>query len=114
MNMQPAGGIETASTRNTLLAEGDHLPELVAGMFRGVADRARRGHEGQDGLGEPMRAVCDTARLCGLHAEQLLVVLKDAWRRLPEAKLIDRHESEELLTRVIHDCIEAYYAELPR
>lgn len=115
MTMQSAGGTETAQTQNSLLAGGDHLPELAAGMLRSVADRARGGRVGRDGveLLDPMRDVCYTARRCGLRAEQLLVVLKDAWRRLPEVGRLDRYESDELLTRVIHDCIEEYYAERP-
>ena len=116
MTMQSAGGSENAGTQNSLLAGGDHLPELAAGMLRSVADRARRAGDRRDGveLGEPMRAVCYTARRCGLRAEQLLVVLKDAWRRLPEVRRLNRYESEELLTGVIHDCIEEFYADGPR
>ncbi len=84
-------------------------------MLRGIAARARRDHDRSDGLaaGEPMRAVCYTARLCGLRAEQLLIVLKEAWRRLPEVRGLDRCQSEEVLARVIQDCIDEYYAEHP-
>ena len=117
MTVQSAGGSENAWTQTTLLAGGDHLPELAAWMLRAVAERAQLGgRDRRDGAeaGEPMRAVCFAARRCGLRAEQLLIVLKDAWRRLPEARRLDGYQSEEVLTDVIQDCIEEYYAERPR
>lgn len=114
MSVPSAGGSDKARTRDSELGGGDHLPELAAGMLRGVADCARRGTYRNDGDGDAMRAVCQNARLCGLRAEQLLVVLKESWRKLPEARHLDRYESDEVLARVIHDCIEAYYADPPQ
>lgn len=112
--MHSADRNENEATRNPVLPASDHLPELAAEMLRGVADHARPGRHGHEGPNDAMRAVCQSARLCGLRAEQLLVVLKDSWRRLPEAKCLDRYESDEVIARVIADCIEAFYAESPR
>lgn len=113
MSVPSAGGSDNAATRDSELRGGDHLPELAAGMLRGVADGIRLGPQRNYGPGEAMRAVCQNARLCGLRAEQLVVVLKESWRKLPEVRRLDRYESEEVLARIIHDCIEAYYAEGP-
>lgn len=113
MGMQ-AERSENAATQDPMISGGEHLPGLAAEMLRGVVDDARLGRSRTDDPSEAMRVVCRSARSCGLRAEQLLVVLKDSWRRLPEAKRLDRYESNEVLARVIQDCIEAYYAEQPR
>ena len=112
--MQSADRNENAATESPAIPGGEHLPGLAAEMLRGVADHSGLGSHREDGPGEAMRAVCQNARSCGLRVEQLLVVLKDSWRRLPEAKRLDRYESDELLARVIRDCIEAFYADPPQ
>ena len=57
-----------------------------------------------------LRQLCDAAHACGLPAERLLILLKEAWRDLPEARSAMRAHEETPLTRVITLCIDEYYA----
>ena len=46
-----------------------------------------------------------------LHAEQLLVQLKDTWSTLPEVRVMtDTTEQIRLLQRVVTMCIREYYS----
>jgi hypothetical protein len=46
-----------------------------------------------------------------LHAEQLLVQLKDTWSALPEVRaMTDAAEQVRLLQRVVTMCIKEYYS----
>lgn len=46
-----------------------------------------------------------------LHAEQLLVLLKDTWHSLPEVRaMTDTTEQVRLLQRVVTMCIKEYYS----
>jgi hypothetical protein len=66
---------------------------------------------GDDGeMRAALRELCDVARERGLHAEQLLLVLKESWRRLPETRLVMRQDAGEVLGRAISMCVVAYYA----
>lgn len=50
------------------------------------------------------------ARSRDLHAEQLLVVLKDVWSSLPEVRaMTDAGTQVRLLQRVVTMCIKEYY-----
>jgi hypothetical protein len=60
---------------------------------------------------QAVRALCDDAHRCHLHAEQLLIVIKDAWREMPEARVGSGHVApHDSLDRFISLCIEEYYA----
>ena len=51
------------------------------------------------------------ARDKSLHAEQLLVILKDTWGALPEVRaMTDTTEHARLLQRVVTMCIKEYYS----
>jgi len=51
------------------------------------------------------------ARDKDLHAEQLLVLLKDIWYALPEVRtMTDTTEQVRLLQRVVTMCIKEYYS----
>lgn len=60
-----------------------------------------------------LRAACDQARNDGLRAEELLLVLKDAWRDLPDRRALPRIDTDAALARVVTACIDEYY-ESPR
>lgn len=46
-----------------------------------------------------------------MHAEQLLVQLKDAWSTLPEVRaMTDAAEQVRVLQRVVTMCIKEYYS----
>lgn len=57
-----------------------------------------------------LRRTCDAARAEGLRAEQLLLVLKAEWRRLPPELLAWRDADADRLARAITFCIAEYYA----
>ncbi len=93
----PAPPFSRDALRAVLLAGLDRLEE--GGTF--AAD---------DRLGEALAALSSEARRHGLRAEQLLVLLKEAWRELPEAGAIPEYESRQsVLGRVIVLCLDDYY-----
>ena len=57
-----------------------------------------------------MRRTCEAAHAHGIRAEQLLLLIKDAWRELPEARRVPRHAAGDVLSRLITICIHEYYA----
>lgn len=57
-----------------------------------------------------LRELCDAAHTNGMRAEQVLVLLKDAWRSLPEARSAPRDEQQSVLAFVIGLCIKEFYA----
>jgi hypothetical protein len=62
-------------------------------------------------LERSLNTIATEARASHMHAEQLLVALKDVWFGLPQLR--DTAEDEEkarLLQRVVTLCIRAYYA----
>lgn len=62
-------------------------------------------------LRRALRTLCDVARREGHGVEQLLPMLKQAWRSLPEVReLPPGSERDALLSRIISTCIEEFYA----
>ena len=62
-------------------------------------------------LESSLRALTREAREKQVHAEQLLVVLKDVWFALPAIRGTPPGEPQHaLLQRVITQCIREYYA----
>lgn len=62
-------------------------------------------------LERSLNTIATEARTSHMHAEQLLIALKDVWFGLPHMQ--DTAEDEEqarLLQRVVTLCIRAYYA----
>jgi len=57
-----------------------------------------------------IESVCAAAREQGIAVEQLLIILKERWRELPEAERLLRRAAEETRARLITICIDAYYA----
>lgn len=62
-------------------------------------------------LRRALRTLCDVAHRENLQVEQLLTVLRHAWRSLPEVReLPGGRERDSLLARVVSTCIEEFYA----
>jgi hypothetical protein len=57
-----------------------------------------------------LRPACDAAHERGLHAEQLLILVKNVWHELPATRRATREDAERLLARVITLCVDEYYA----
>jgi len=86
--------------------EVDTVDALRAVMQRAV-NRGDHGQELQDVL---VRAATE-AREKDIHAEQLLIFMKDLWYSLPDVrKAEDSDRQTELLQELISRCITQYYA----
>ena len=59
-------------------------------------------------IGRALREACDRARKDNLRAEQLLLVLKETWRALPETRRL-RLDGDLMLARIVSACIGEYY-----
>jgi hypothetical protein len=86
--------------------EVDTVDALRAVMQRAVT-RGDHGQELQDVL---VRAATE-AREKDIHAEQLLIFMKDLWYALPAVRTAeDSDRQTELLQELISRCITQYYA----
>lgn len=67
----------------------------------------------RDRQGEPLqhalRRVAIEARERSIHAEQLLIALKDVWYGLPSLRDADPEQGTHLLQQVVSACIRQYY-----
>jgi hypothetical protein len=64
-----------------------------------------------DGLHDVLCQAAAEARTKGMHAEQLLVDLKELWYSLPSVSSASSAEvSNKLLRELISRCIQEYYA----
>lgn len=79
--------------------------------LRSVMQRAmRKGDHSQELQGVLARAAAE-AREKQIHAEQLLVIMKDLWYSLPDLRSVeDSDRQTELLQELISRCISQYYA----
>jgi hypothetical protein len=57
-----------------------------------------------------LRPVAAEAREKKMHAEQLLVLLKDLWFALPQVQASDTEQQHRTLQRVVTLCIREYYS----
>jgi hypothetical protein len=112
--MQPFEAVPTSGS--TPAAElGAALPPRVlsgAGVvaLRSALQAQLRGEWPDGALRRAIRVMCDEAHRNGLRAEQLLVILKDAWSSLPEvARLPTGGTRERLLDRIVTMCVEEFY-----
>lgn len=92
-----------------------HSPRLDADTLealRDVMQRAmRRGNHGQE-LQDVLTRAAAEARTKEIHAEQLLVILKELWYSLPDVRGASNTDRQtELLQELISRCISQYYAE---
>ena len=92
-----------------------HSPRLEADTLealRGVMERAmRRGDHPQE-LQDILTRAATEARTKDIHAEQLLVIMKELWYSLPDVRGAgDSNRQTELLQELISRCISEYYAQ---
>lgn len=78
--------------------------------LRAVMERAiRKGDHGTE-LQDVLARAATEAREKEIHAEQLLVIMKDLWHSLPDLRAADTDRQNELLQELISRCITQYYA----
>jgi hypothetical protein len=66
--------------------------------------------ENTGSLKPALERIAAEARRKRVHAEQLLVLLKDVWYTLPQPKRNDVESQNRLLQRVVTLCIREYYS----
>ena len=85
--------------------EADTLDALRAVMQRAM----HRGDHARE-LQDVLTRAANEARAKNIHAEQLLVMLKELWRALPDVRgAEDSDRQNELLQELISRCITQYY-----
>ena len=86
------------------------LDELSDELLRCALRAENGGETSPTHVGEALGRLCDAAHAYDIHAEELLIVLKARWSRLPEATRVMGESKDALLARVISSCIRVYYA----
>ena len=89
-------------------------PNLSAAAIAGLDDALRAflsDPSDATRLEPALRTVATEAREKNVHAEQLLVLLKDMWFALPQVRSATSGEAQNaLLQRVVTQCIREYYS----
>jgi hypothetical protein len=88
-------------------------PELSAASVEALRSALRECLEqsGETSALQPaLRQITIEARAKKMHAEQLLVILKDIWFALPHIGNAPNEQQNRLLQRVITLCIREYYS----
>ena len=99
-----------AMCQDAKMPTGKEAPsELLRGALRRVLSDNWQEAARKDDLRQALRDACEWARRESLRAEQLLLVLKDAWRELPERRHLPHVDADDLLAAVVTACIEEYY-----
>jgi len=96
--------------RHTGMMSRVRLPEASDGALLRALRGAARGDASSREIQTAIESVCADAREQGIAAEQLLIILKERWRELPEAQRLLRRDADETRARLITICIDAYYA----
>lgn len=69
------------------------------------------GNEESGALRSALRRIAEDARAKQMHAERLLLILKDVWYGLPPIrKTPDGEQQTRMLQRVVTLCIREYYS----
>src|SRR5205085_1420900 len=85
-------------------------PAIVSDLAAALSRSLKAGSHGDELRGLLSRAALD-ARQKGIHAEQLLLVLKDIWYSLPQLATRPGNDTQtRLLQQLIARCIQEYYA----
>ena len=88
-------------------------PNLSASVIAGLENALIRylANHSDTSLEPALRALTVEAREKKIHAEQLLIVLKDVWYSLPKIREAPTGDPQNaLLQRVITQCIRQYYS----
>lgn len=88
-------------------------PNLSAAAIAGLEAALARylANQSDASLEKALRTLTMEAREKQIHAEQLLIVLKDVWFALPEIRETPSGDPQNaLLQRVITQCIREYYS----
>jgi len=80
----------------------------VCGVIRATGPE----HDAQatDDVRNSLGDLCDGAHATGVTPEQMLVVLKRAWREVPEARRASQEDEGVLLAQVVTLCIKEFFS----
>jgi hypothetical protein len=95
-----------------LLKDPDSSARLRLGaerVLRHAVESRQIGRDEHHSVLRTLRSLCRAARSHDLHVEQLVVIFKDTWRTLPEARALTPESGTELLKGVISHCIDEFY-----
>lgn len=109
--------IPPSSSRNAAFhpfSEAAQLRDLARNTVRAALRAEQRGGAAEGEVRMLLRQACDSAHLQDAHVERLLILLKEAWRELPQARHRTHNEAQAPLARVVTLCIEEFYATTPR
>jgi len=96
------------------LAPGALSTDTVDALRRALRARLGRPEQRDDELRRAVRLMCDELRARGLHAEQLLVAVKELWQSLPEAQQLPFGPPRyDALDHIITMCIQEFYDPRP-
>jgi hypothetical protein len=99
--------------RETTPAEPEryaHVRELARSALARALDGRQNGTpQAKEELRALIRDACDFARHQGLRAEQLLIILKQAWQPLSETRFRDRAAADDAMEQVVTVTIDEYY-----
>ena len=89
-----------------------HLDIETVQALQTVMQRAVHKGDHEQELQNVLARAATEARTKQIHAEQLLVIMKDLWYSLPDVRSAEDSERQtELLQQLITRCISQYYAE---
>jgi hypothetical protein len=85
-------------------------PATLVALRAALSRSLETGEHGTE-ISTLLRQVAAQARERGLHAEQLLIALKEVWYSLPEISVRSGTELQtQLLQQLIARCIQEYYS----
>lgn len=87
-----------------------HIRELLRATLRTALRLDAHGGARDGEVRRMLQQGCDAARSRNVRAEQVLILLKETWNELPEARPAPHFDTGPTLTRVISLCIKEYYA----
>lgn len=87
------------------------LSAEAIGSLEAALQRYLVGEPESAALQSTLRQISAEARDRGIHAEQMIVLLKDLWFQLPEIRSAPPGDQQpEMLQRAVTLCIREYYA----
>lgn len=91
-----------------------HLREMIGAASQSAIRALRSGgaDEGREAPRAAFRDSCALARARGVRAEQLILMIRDGWHRLPELRGVSRVDADVTRARVVTLCIQEYYEPL--
>jgi hypothetical protein len=100
-----------ATGSDAALTESELSLAVAAALRRALTAKYFATLDADGQLRSDLQAVCRAAKRQNMRVEYLIIAFKDAWRSLPEARMLPQgSQGIELLNRIITLCIAEFYA----